>query len=166
MSEAYEELIQGGRAFRRPPGARHELICARLHALVRASVADFQGANLLEIRAAVPISHDTMLRPDIALVTAANRKLWLAVEVVSSDDHHMDTVVKKQIYEGIKLPRLWMVDPRYDNVEVYHGTQHGMMLKDMFAGQEVLTEKLMPEFQLIVADLFSAASATNPELPQ
>ena len=27
--------------------------------------------------------------------------------------------MKKQIYEDLNLPRLWMIDPRYNNVEVY-----------------------------------------------
>jgi Uma2 family endonuclease len=63
--------------------------------------------------------------------------------------------VKKQIYEDIKVPRLWMIDPRYDNVEVYHASQYGMMLKGILAGREVLSEALLPEFELVVAELFA-----------
>jgi Uma2 family endonuclease len=47
-----------------------------------------------------------------------------------------------------------MIDPRYDNVEVYHAGEYGLMLKGILAGREVLTEALLPEFQLAVADLF------------
>jgi Uma2 family endonuclease len=79
---------------------------------------------------------------------------------VSSEDHQPDTVIKKQVYEDLKLSRLWMIDPRYDNVEVYHGTQYGLMLKEILAGKEVLTEKLLPEFQIAVAELFDTE---NPE---
>jgi len=46
----------------------------------------------------------------------------------------------------MKLPRLWMVDPRYDNVEVYHSNEYGLILKSILAGHELLTEKLLPEF--------------------
>ena len=35
-----------------------------------------------------------------------------------------------------------MVDPRYDNVEVYHGTQYGLTLKRVLAVRELLTESL------------------------
>jgi Uma2 family endonuclease len=97
-----------------------------------------------------------MVRPDVALVTAATGKLWLAAEVISSDDHRTDTVVKKQIYEALNIPRLWMIDPRYDNVEVYHGTEYGLMLKGILAGREVLTEQLLPAFQLTISELFRA----------
>ena len=96
------------------------------------------------------------VRPDLALVTTANNRLWLAVEIVSSDDHRLDTVIKKQIYEDAKVPRLWMVDPRYDNVEIYHSTQYGLVLKSILAGSEVLNEQLLPEFQIVIRELFAA----------
>jgi Uma2 family endonuclease len=69
--------------------------------------------------------------------------------------------VKKQIYEEIKVARLWMVDPRYDNVEVYHATEYGLKLIGILAGREVLTEKLLPEFQLVIAELFATAPPHN-----
>lgn len=156
MSEPYEEVIEGTKVVRTAPGVRHELICARLHKCVRASVANFAGTRLLSARSEVQLSATTKVCPDLALVTVANGKLWLAGEIVSSVDHRTDTVVKKQIYEEIKLPRLWMIDPRYDNVEVYHGSEYGMILKAMLAGREILSEKLLPEFELSVEELFRA----------
>lgn len=155
MSEPYEETIQGEKTLRLPPGPRHELICQRLYAVVRASVADFTSTRLLDIRTGIKLADNTTIRPDLALLTAANNKLWLAAEVVSSDDHHTDTVDKKQLYETIRLPRLWMIDPRYDNIEVYFGTEDGLRLQTILAGKDVLTEKLLPEFQLSLHDLFS-----------
>ena len=89
-------------------------------------------------------------------MAAATGKVWLAAEIVSSDDHQPDTVIKKQIYEEMKLPRLWMIDPRYDNVEVYHSSEYGLVLKSILAGPELLTEKLLPEFQLTITELFAA----------
>src|ERR1035437_3123997 len=96
-----------------------------------------------------------MICPDPALVTAATGKLFLAVEIISRDDHHADTVVKKEVYDQIRIPRLWMVDPRYDNVEVYHSFEFGLQLKGILGGREVLTEKLVPQFQMVITDLFT-----------
>src|SRR5207253_3746400 len=110
--------------------------------------------RLLGPRSQVKISLRTSLCPDLAMITTATGKLWLAAEIVSPEDHQADTVIKKQIYEDLKLSRLWMIDPRYDNVEVYHGTQYGLVLKAILAGREILTEDLLPEFQLTIADLF------------
>ncbi len=156
MNATYAEILNGSPLARGAPGTRHELICDRLHRCVRASVANFAGTRLLAPRTGVQLSPKHTVCPDLALVTTATGKLWLAAEIVSSDDHQPDTVIKKQIYEEIKLPRLWMIDPRYDNVEVYHSNQYGLVLKRMLAGRELLTEKLLPEFQLTVSELFAA----------
>jgi len=119
------------------------------------SINGLASTQLLAPRAQVQISRLTMFCPDLALVTAASGKLFLAVEVVGRDDHHFDTVMKKEIYERLRVPRLWMVDPRYDNVEVYHSFEFGLQLKSILAGKEVLEEKLVPQFKLTIADLFA-----------
>jgi|SRR5882724_7789774 len=156
MSSPYKEILEGQTILRAAPGPRHELICGRLHAAIHASVANLASTHLLAPRSQVKLSLGTFVCPDLALVTRATGKLWLAVEIVNSDDHRPDTVVKKQIYEEAKLPRLWMVDPRYDNVETYHGSEYGLMLKGILAGRESLAEKLIPEFHMTVSDLFAA----------
>ena len=156
MSEPYEEIVEGETLLRLPPGARHEAICSRLHELVAAAANAVPTTRLLERRSFVQLSSSTTVRPDLALVTAATGKIWLAAEIISSDDHRTDTVMKKQIYEDLNIPRLWMIDPRYDNVEVYHGTQYGLMLKSILAGRESLTEQLLPALQNTIAELFRA----------
>ena len=158
MSELYEEILSGRTVTRSGPGVRHEQICQRLHDSVRASVSNLISARLLARREQVKLAADSVVRPDLALITAATGKLWLAAEIVDSNDHRIDTVHKKQLYEDLKIPRLWMIDPRYDNVEVYYGGEYGLMLKAILAGREVLAEPLLPEFQIVIADLF----ATQP----
>jgi Uma2 family endonuclease len=138
------------------PGDRHEIICARLHREMAVSVAGLGSLQLLAPRTQVSLSRTTAFCPDLALVTAASEKLFLAVEVISRDDHRADTVVKKEIYEQHRVPRLWMVDPRYDNVEIYHSLEFGLKLHGILAGKEILTERLIPQFQFTIAELFAA----------
>ena len=161
MSGPYEEILDGGSLPRSAPGLRHEAICDRLHALMTASVANLAAIRLLAAREQVRITRKTTLCPDLALVTAVTGKLWLAAEIISRDDHRNDTVVKKEIYETIRVPRLWMVDPRYDNVEIYHSTEWGLALKGILAGSEVLAEALIPEFQIVIAELFATQPKTS-----
>ena len=161
MSQPYEEILDGASFPRSAPGPRHEAICDRLHALMTASVANLPSTQLLAPRTRVRVSPSTAICPDLALVTVATGKLWLAAEIISRDDHRADTVVKKELYEKIRVPRLWMVDPRYDNVEIYHSTEFGLQLKGILAGSELLTEKLIPEFQVVVAGLFAAEKAPD-----
>ena len=156
MSRPYEETVGGGILPRSAPDARHEAICDRLHAVMTASVSNVSSIQLVVPRTKIQVSRTTALCPDLALVTTASGKLFLAAEVVSRDDHRADTVLKKEIYEEIRVPRLWMVDPRYDNVEVYHSTEFGLQLKGILAGSEILSEKLIPEFQIVISELFAA----------
>lgn len=161
MSKAYQELLEGQPLMRLAPGARHELICSRLHQCVQAGVANVSSAKLLAPRTEIRLTGETTVCPDLAIVAVATGKLWLAAEIVNSDDHRADTVIKKQIYEDVRLPRLWMVDPRYDNVEIYHSSPYGLILKGILAGREILGEKLFPEFQMTIADLFHMAPPQN-----
>lgn len=154
MNQPYEEILDGASLPRSAPGTRHETICERLHALMTASIANLSSTQLLPPRSEVRVARDTTLRPDLALITKASNKLWLAAEIISREDHRADTVIKKETYEKIRVPRLWMIDPRYDNVEIYHMTDYGLALKNILAGSEILTEKLIPEFQVVISELF------------
>lgn len=155
MSQPYEEVLEGATLPRFAPGERHEQICRRLHREMAVSINGLASTRLLAPRARVPVARTTLLCPDLALVTAASGKLFLAVEIISRDDHRADTVTKKEIYEQIRVPRLWIVDPRYDNVETYHSFEFGLKLHGILAGTEVLAEKLIPQFKLVVAELFA-----------
>jgi Uma2 family endonuclease len=155
MSQSYEEILEGATLPRSAPSERHEQICRRLHREMAAGVNGLASTQLLAPRTRVQVSRTTHLCPDLALVTAASGKLFLAVEIISRDDHRADTVTKKDIYEQIRVPRLWMVDPRYDNVEIYHSLEFGLKLHGILAGTEVIADKLIPQFKLVVAELFA-----------
>jgi Uma2 family endonuclease len=156
MSENYEEVIEGETTVRHGPDERHERICERLHLSLFACAASLESTRLLPPRSPMEFSPGNLLRPDLTLVATATGQPWLAAEVIDSRDHRADTVAKKSIYEDLRLPRLWMVDPRYNNLEVYHGTRHGLSLVGILTIREVLTERLLPGFQLNVGELFEA----------
>ena len=97
MSLPYEEVLEGATLPRSAPGARHEVICERLHAAMAASVANLGSTQLLAPRTKIRVSHATTICPDLALLATATGKLWLAVEIVHTGDHHADTVIKKDV---------------------------------------------------------------------
>lgn len=155
MSRPYEEILEGETLPRSAPSERHEQILRRLQREIAVSINGLTTTNLLPPRSQVAVSRLTLLCPDLALVTAATGKLFLAIEIVGREDHKADTVTKKEIYEQYRVPRLWMVDPRYDNVEVYHAFEFGLQLKGILAGSEVLQERLLPQFKMTIAELFA-----------
>lgn len=154
MPDSYEEIVNGESLRRPPPDYRHELVCQRLHSIMATSIKDVATTRLLTPRSVVQVAAGTMVRPDLALTTSANGRLWLAAEIIDAKDHHVDTVLKKGIYEELNLPRLWMVDTRYDNVEVYHCSPYGLTLKGILACREVLREALLPAFEITIQKLF------------
>jgi Uma2 family endonuclease len=155
MSEPYEEIIEGESFVRQPPGVRHELIRERLAARLTAAIELLPSTRLLATRSVLHLTPGTMVRPDLTVVASANDRLLLAVEVIDPGDHRLDTVVKKEAYESRNVPRLWMVDPRYDNVEVYHGSPYGLRLQGILAGSDRLEEALLPEFAYVIRELFA-----------
>jgi len=154
VSAGYIEFIEGFPTERRAPGPRHEEICARLHAEVSAALAGVAICKLLAPRDEVTLDDGSRIRPDLAVVTVATGKAFVVAEIIQAGDHSNDTVVKKQLFESLCVPRLWMVDPRYDNVEVYHGLPAGLVLKHILAGREELTESLLPQLRCVVDRLF------------
>ena len=118
MPQACEELISGEPHLRPAPAAPHELLCNRLHAWVRAALPLNSALCLPPRRTPFALCTGDRVCPDLALTHADDGRLYLAVEVLQPGDHHCDTVVKKELYLEQLLPRLWIVDSRYHNVEV------------------------------------------------
>jgi Putative restriction endonuclease len=164
MNEAYEELIAGQRVLRRPPTPTHETLVAHLHQLVARSLPLNSSLRLLAPRAELELDGQSVLRPDLAVVrmgpkTSENQRvqLYLVAEVLQPGDHHVDTGVKKQVWTDGRLPRLWMVDPRYQNVEVYGSNEAGFSLLDILANDHPLTDPHLPGFSYTMPQIFGGS---------
>ena len=155
MPHPYEELLAGEAHVRASPMTPHELLCNRLHAWVRAALPANSALELLPRRTPVDLRADLRPCPDLALVQAGSGQLYLAVEVLQPGDHHRDTVLKKQLYMECRVPRLWIVDSRYHNVEVYVAGELGVRLEAILANQEQLTETALPGFAHAMYALFA-----------
>lgn len=161
MSEAYEEVIEGAPIPRRAPTAAHELLVSRLHAAVRGALPLNSALRLLPPRSALELHETCVLCPDLAIVRfdprapEAPARLYLAAEILLPGDHHADTVVKKEIWAAQRLTRLWLVDPRYLNVEIYGHGEFGFTLLNILANRDDLTDPFLPGFTLSMPDLFA-----------
>lgn len=160
MTEAYEEIIHGENVSRRAPSMAHETLVGRLHALVTQTLPPASGLELLAPRASLQLADDCILRPDLTLVRTAPgltgaARIYLVAEVLFPGDHHLDTVIKKQFWSDIRVPRLWMVDPRYLNVEVYSPGEYGFTLTDILAHHHPLTDPHLPGLGCSMDELFA-----------
>lgn len=161
MSDGYEELIDGEVQKRRALTAEHERLVERLHDRVRESLSPNSTLQVLPPRSALQLNEQCTLCPDLAIVRIPppseeepHPQLYLVAEVLHAGDHHVDTVVKKQVWSDRRLPRLWMVDPRYRNVEVYGCGEYGFTLLNILANHDKLTDPFLPDFAFPMSDLF------------
>jgi Uma2 family endonuclease len=162
MSEPYEETINGEEMLRCAPNPSHELLVDRLHRLVGNNLPANSRLKLLAPRTEIDLGEAGRLQPDLCLVRANGaesgrtaERLYLVAEVLLPGDHHVDTVIKKQLWADIRLPRLWMVDPRYLNVEIYASTEFGFTLLDILANRHPLTDPSLPGLNCPMRELFA-----------
>ena len=155
MPDPYEELIDGETFIRGPLNAPHELLCARLHSWVASHLPANSVLKLLPRRTTVTLRPGPDICPDLALVRRDNHELYLAAEVLQPGDHHPDTVLKKQVYADCRAPRLWIVDSRYQNVEIYATGTAGFRLEWILASHESLTDAALSAGSYRVADIFA-----------
>jgi Uma2 family endonuclease len=162
MSEPYQELIAGQTVQRLPPPSSHEILVERLHELVARSLPLNSVLRLLMPRTELELGGTYRLRPDMAVVRVEDgagdppvAQLYLVAEVLLPGDHHVDTVVKKKLWSDARLPRLWMVDPRYLNVEVYACGKYGFTLLEILAHNNALTDPHFPGLACPMQELFA-----------
>jgi Uma2 family endonuclease len=155
MPHSYEELLAGEPHQRAQPAGPHELLCNRLHAWVRAALPANSTLELLPRRTVLELDANNHLCPDLALRQKASGQLYLVAEVLQPGDHHRDTVVKKELYLAQRVPRCWIVDSRYHNVEVYGTGEYGFRLEGILAGQDRLIDPALPELSRTMDELFA-----------
>jgi Uma2 family endonuclease len=163
MTEGYEELIDGEVQMRRAPTAEHERLVTRLHELIAATLSPNSALRLLPPRSGLRLADTLTLRPDVAIVRVPSPadeaetppQLYLVGEVLQPGDHHLDTVVKKQMWADLQLPRLWMIDPRYLNVEVYGCGEYGFTLLNILANRDELTDPFLRGLACSMLRLFA-----------
>lgn len=157
MSEFYRETIAGKPLLRPPPRQRHEEVCSRLHEQILPLLANLPWLRILAPREAVEVSPGNVFRPDLTLLRAETSRPWLIAEVVDAADHLPDTVVKKEVFADVRLPRLWVVDPRFANVEVYRASAFGIVLDRILSAHEILEDVELVTLHLPVRMLFEEA---------
>jgi len=163
MGEAYEETIDGARVGRRTQSGTHDLLVSRLHRLVADCLPLNSTLRLHPPQTGLILTDRLTLRPDLTLLRARRASgageviydAYLVAEVLQPGDHHLDTVVKKQLYADHRLPRLWMIDPRYLNVEIYAAGEYGFTLLDILANHHPLTDPHLPGLRCPMDTLFA-----------
>ena len=109
------ELIDGTLIVTPSPSRAHQHAAA---ALVRLLIDPPLGLDMLFAPFDIPLANDTVLQPDVVVVTSVDDVrdpgdpvLVLAVEVLSPSTRLIDLNLKKARLEQARIPSYWVVDP-------------------------------------------------------
>jgi Uma2 family endonuclease len=160
------ELIDGEHFVTPSPASRHQIILANLHRLIGAHTHEMKRGVTLFAPYDIVFTRYDVVEPDLIyfskeryseVVTEQNAQgpPNLAVEILSPGTRRRDEVLKRRLYERMKVDEYWIVDPVGETVAVdrlcgrkYEATE--IALRD----GGVLTTPLLPGLTIRLAAVF------------
>jgi Uma2 family endonuclease len=130
------ELLDGMLLVTPSPGVPHQVVTNRLQYLLTAAVQQYAyvvGPGV------VTLPPGTQLQPDILVYPATYavdikwqdvHEHWLAVEVLSRSSRVYDRDFKRDAYFALGVTEVWLVDLRYQRVEVSRQRGAGAFVHD------------------------------------
>jgi Uma2 family endonuclease len=148
------------------PTRRHQAIVAFLYESLKAFVV---ARNLGKVHFAplpVHLWRGKYREPDVIFVRRENEKALegdylegadLIMEVVSADDPERDWVKKREEYPRAGIPEYWIADPALGQITVLTLSGSVYAVHGDFATGDQATARLLPGFQVPVADALRGA---------
>lgn len=152
------ELIDGEAYIIPGPNAEHQTVLLELAIRLREAIRD--RSTLFIAPLDVVLADDTVLQPDLLLVTPGGRAQIkrgvegppdLAVEILSPTSVRRDRGVKRAAYARFGVGEYWLVDLNQQAVEVYRldpGPSPAYRLERIYRPGDVLTTPLLPALAL------------------
>ncbi len=122
------ETVHGELLVTPAPRAWHQEIVARIFLRLHEYVKPRQLGHVMMSPADISWALDTLVQPDVFVVDLAEartldwsrmRHLLLAVEVLSPSSARADRFTKRRLYQEVRVPTYWVVDPDQCHIEVW-----------------------------------------------
>jgi Uma2 family endonuclease len=165
------ELIDGEAYIIPGPDAEHQTLLLDLAiALKQAAAFGPAGTRVFVAPLDVVLADDTVLQPDLLLLTPRGRAKIvrgvegppdLAVEILSPTSIRRDRGIKRATYTRFGVGEYWLVDLVARTIEVYRlepGSPPAYRLERIYGPGDVLTTPLLPALALDLARLFAASA--------
>ena len=160
------ELIDGEHFVTPSPVSRHQILLANLHRLIGPHThATKIGVTLFAPYDIVFTQYD-VVEPDLIyfskarydeVVTDKNAQgpPNLAVEILSPGTRRRDEVLKRRLYERMKVDEYWIVDPKTETVKVYRLVDEKYERTELaLEDAAILTTRLLPGLDIPLEALF------------
>ena len=158
------ELIDGEAYVIPSPNAKHQTVLLQLAIRLNEAIRD--GSTLFIASLDVVLAEDTVLQPDLLLVTPGGRARIkrgvegppdLAIEILSPTSGKRDRGVKRATYARFGVGEYWLVDMDHPAIEVYRldpGPHPAYCLERIYRPGDVLTTPLLPALALDPGKVF------------
>jgi Uma2 family endonuclease len=159
------ELISGQIIMVPPPTTYHQDILGFLFSTLDSIVRPRRLGKVLPSPVNVYATGHDVYQPDILFVRQENLSMIamdgvhgapdLVIEILSPSNAYYDLKHKKEIYEQIGVREYWIVDPMDHSIECFQNSEKGFEI--FFIGKQSgrACSKVVPEFCVEVADVFS-----------
>jgi Uma2 family endonuclease len=158
------ELVYGEVHVTPAPATRHQAIVQNLSGNLWPFVIKNRLGEVWTAPLDVRLSEETALQPDLIFVSNARAGIiqenWiegapdLVAEVSSPSTAAFDRATKLPICAEAGVPEFWLIDSQAKTVEVLKPQGKKYFVDATLAGDQVLTSKLFPGWQLPLPDLF------------
>lgn len=122
------ETVHGELLVTGAPRLWHQEMVGRLYESLRAYVKRHPIGHVLHSPADISWSDDTLVQPDLFVADLAQvrtldwtnvKTLLLVIEVLSPTTARYDRFTKRRLYQEVRVPLYWIVDPDGRQVEVW-----------------------------------------------
>ena len=158
------ELI-GGEVYMAPaPSTRHQLTQINLSSRLFQYLASNPVGIVMTAPLDVRLCEDIALQPDVVFVSKGRMDVIredfidgapdLVVEILSPSTAKHDRATKLRIYSEAGVPHVWYLDGYAKTVEQLKLQGKKYLVDAVFAGDQVLTSELFPDWELPLEKLF------------
>jgi Uma2 family endonuclease len=159
------ELIDGELVQKNAPSPQHQRACGKLYIMFSNFINAKQLGEIFFAPIDVFLDDYNVPQPDLVFVSQAKKNIItqdgimgvpdLVVEIISPTSHSHDRGKKMKLYKKYQISEYWLIDPNSQTVEVYFYENNDYDLISSAVKQGLIQSKLLIDFQLEVASLFS-----------
>jgi Uma2 family endonuclease len=161
------EILDGELCVSPAPFIRHQRIVREIVFQLGQYFHARGGGEVFQAPADVVLARDSIVQPDVFVVTAARSAIVreknvqgapdVVVEVISEGSRKTDEVVKWKLYERYGVDEYWVVDSEIDTIKIYRRTDGAFtrVAEITTATGGAITTPILPGFSLDVAAVFA-----------
>lgn len=163
----YYEIIDGEMIRKSAPTPMHQEVSKNLLFILETYNRQYKRGNIFYAPVDVFLDEYNKPQPDLVFVSTEKKAIItndcimgvpdLVVEIISPTSVIRDRIEKKNLYERMSVQEFWLVDPQYEEIEIYTlKNGHYELLSAATTREGELTSALFEGLTINLADIFSS----------